>query len=239
MASRLEASKVIRPFDGEGDVVAWLAKVELVASLTDVKNVAKLVTLYLDGGAVALHLELSEEKREDYNLLSRELLRAYSDSEFVAYSKLRAAKWVGEPVDVFVNSVRKLARGSGFEGEGLEQAVRLTLVTGFPDHIAVELQQIPDVESMPVADILKRARILTLSCDRSSGKSVAAPAVTVRPAGQGINSVKCFGCGGPHMVRFCPNQEGRETVRCRSPSSTSTAIRALNNRCEGRFRSFW
>ena len=43
MAGRTEASKVIRPFDGEGDVVAWLANVELVASLTETKDVVKLV----------------------------------------------------------------------------------------------------------------------------------------------------------------------------------------------------
>ena len=29
MVGRTEASKVIRPFDGEGDVAAWLAKVVL------------------------------------------------------------------------------------------------------------------------------------------------------------------------------------------------------------------
>ena len=54
MVGRIKASKVIRPFDGEGDVVAWLAKVELVASLTETKDVAKLVPLYLEGGALAL-----------------------------------------------------------------------------------------------------------------------------------------------------------------------------------------
>ena len=71
MAGRIEASKVIRPFDGEGDVVAWPAKVELVASLTETKDVAKLVPLYLEGGALAFHLEMDAAKRADYNLLSR------------------------------------------------------------------------------------------------------------------------------------------------------------------------
>ena len=58
MAGRLDASRVIRPFNGEGDISAWLAKVELVASLTDVKDVAKFLPLYLEGGALALYLEL-------------------------------------------------------------------------------------------------------------------------------------------------------------------------------------
>ena len=73
-------------------------------------------------------------------------MHAYSDSEFVAYSKLRTVKWTGEPVDVFANDIRKLARGCGLKGDGLEQVVKLAFITGFPDHTAVELQQIQDVE---------------------------------------------------------------------------------------------
>ena len=207
MAGQIEASKVIRPFDGEGDVVALLAKVELVASLTETKDVAKLVPLYLEGGALALYLAMDAAKRADYNLLSQELMRAYSDSEFVAYSKLRTVKWTGEPVDVFANDIRKLARGRGLKGDGLEQVVNLAFITGFPDHIAVELQQIQDVEKMSVGDVLKRARILA---SNSGSGSVAVPA-TGR-SGQGI---KCFGCGGPHIVHNCPNQEKREKKEVR------------------------
>ena len=61
---------------------------------------------------------------------------------------------------------------------------------------------------MSVGDVLKRARILA---SNSGSGSVAAPAI--RRSGQGI---KCFGCGGPHIVRNCPNQEKREKkeVRC-------------------------
>ena len=59
--------------------MAWLAKVELVASLTETKDVAKLVPLYLEGGALALYSEMDAAKRADYNLLSQDLMRAYSD----------------------------------------------------------------------------------------------------------------------------------------------------------------
>ena len=208
MAGRIEASKVIRPFDGEGDVVAWLAKVELVASLTETKDVAKLVPLYLEGGALALYLEMDAAKRADYNLLSQELMCAYSDNEFVAYSKLRTVEWTEEPVDVFANNTQELDRGSGLKGDGLEQVVKLAFITGFPDHIAVELQQIQDVEKMSVCDVLKRARILA---SNSGSGSVAVPAIG--RSGQGI---ECFGCGGPHVFRNCPNQEKMEKkeVRC-------------------------
>ena len=71
MAGKIEASKTIKSFDGEGDVAAWLAKIELVASLTDVKDVAKLVPLYLEGGALALYLELDSSTKSDFGLLMR------------------------------------------------------------------------------------------------------------------------------------------------------------------------
>ena len=168
MAGRLDASRVTRPFNGEGDVSAWLAKVELVASLTEVKDVAKFVPLYLEGGALSLYLELDDSKKGDYNLLSKELLKAYSDSEFVAFSKLKNLKWTGEQVDVYANDIRKLARGCGLKGKALEQLVKLTFITGFPDSISVELQQIHGVENMTVSDVIGRARILAASSGRAS-----------------------------------------------------------------------
>ena len=168
MAGRLDTSRVIRPFNGEGDVSAWLAKVELVASLTEVKDVAKFVPLYLEGGALSLYLELDDSKKGDYNLLSKELLKAYSDSEFVAFSKLKNLKWTGEQVDVYANDIRKLARGCGLKGKALEQLVKLTFITGFPDSISVELQQIHGVENMTVSDVIGRARILAASSGRAS-----------------------------------------------------------------------
>ena len=81
-----------------------------------------------------MYLEMDAAKRADNNLLSQELMRAYNGSEFVAYSKLRTVKWSGEPVDAFANDIRKLARGCGLKGDGLEQVVKLAFITGFPDH---------------------------------------------------------------------------------------------------------
>ena len=178
MAGRLDASRVIKPFDGEGDISAWLAKVELVASLTDVKDVAKFLPLYLEGGALSLYLELDDSKKGDYSLLSKELLKAYSDSEFVAFSKLKNVKWTGEQVDVFANDIRKLARGCGLKGKALEQLVKLTFITGFPDSISVELQQIQGIENMTVSDVIGRARILAASSSRASSGNIVAVAGT-------------------------------------------------------------
>ena len=93
-----------------------------------------------------------------------------------------------------------MARGSGLKGDGLEQVIKLAFITGFPDHIAVELQQIQDVEKMSVGDVLKRARILA---SNSGSGSVAAPAI-----GRGGQGIKCFGCGGPQLTE--PREKGEK-----------------------------
>ena len=95
MAGKLAVERMLKPFDGEGDLIAWLSKVELVAKLTDTKDLASLIPLYLEGGALSVYLEMPEEKRNDAKLLQRELLKAFTDSEFVAFSKLKAHKWGG------------------------------------------------------------------------------------------------------------------------------------------------
>ena len=152
----LSSKHTIKPFNGEGDVYAWLTKIELVAMLTGVKDVHCLIPLYLEDGALAVYLEMTKEEKGDLTLLKAGLTRAFSDSQFVSYCKLRAVRWAGESVDVYVNSVRKLVKECGLKGDGLEQLVKLAFVTGLPDGVAVELQQVVDVENIAVSDLLAR-----------------------------------------------------------------------------------
>ena len=211
MATKVATERMIKPFSGEGDVQAWLTKVELVARLTDIKDVASLIPLYLEGGALAVYLEMPATEQSNLDTLKKRLTQAFSDSQFIAYSKLRASKWVGEPVDVFANELRKLGRECGLTGTGLEQVVKLAFVTGLPDGVSVELQQVQGVEDLSVSDLLGRARVLV---GNQTASTVAAPAVgSTTGAQRRGTSLSCFGCGGPHMVRNCPERK-RVEVKC-------------------------
>ena len=54
---------IIKPFSGEGDVVAWLKKVRLVAKLQQVDDVASLLPLYLEADALTLYMEMDRAYR--------------------------------------------------------------------------------------------------------------------------------------------------------------------------------
>ncbi|GFO35002.1 Pol polyprotein [Plakobranchus ocellatus] len=62
---------VIKPFMGQGDVGAWIQKVELVAKLTKVKDVASFLPLYLEGNALAVYLELSNHDKSEVDASKR------------------------------------------------------------------------------------------------------------------------------------------------------------------------
>ena len=194
---------VIKPFSGGKGVSEWLEKVELVAKLTDVKDAANYIPLFLEGGALAVYMEMSEADRLKPEKIKERLKEAFNDSQCVAFSKLKVHRWTGEEVDVYANELRRLARESGFKGDGLEQLVKLAFITGVPDAIGVELQQVEGVDGMTVCDILPRARVLLAV---SKGVELAAPAVE--------GKLKCFDCGGPHLKRECPSRKPIVCFKC-------------------------
>ena len=140
MAQRV-STDMLKPFNGEGDVVAWLKKVSLVAKLQKIKDLATLIPLYLEGCALALYLELSEAEQEDGVVIQNKLQEAFCDDAFTAYRKLINLKWTGEPVDVFATEIRRLAGLAKMTGDGLTHLVKLSFINGFPDHVGVTLHK--------------------------------------------------------------------------------------------------
>lgn len=230
MATKI-SSDMIRPFTGEGDVVAFIKKVKLVAKLKKLTDLASFLPLYLEGDALSVYLEMDEKDQENADKVEARLMEAFTDGPFVAYGKLVYMRWTGEQVDVYANEIRRLAGLAGFKGEDLERIVKLTFVNGFPDRISVELRQIDNVVKLSMSDVLTKARILTANSD-----SKVAAAATNRPTMNTIGNGprqrvyhedqttdqsrpgevrrfkgQCYRCGGPHMARFCKE---RRTVVC-------------------------
>ncbi|KAK3884733.1 hypothetical protein Pcinc_011050 [Petrolisthes cinctipes] len=217
---------MIKPFTGEGDVVAWLTKVRLVARLMKVSDVANLIPLYLEGDALALFLEMDESAQSDADKIEARLKEAYADGTFTAFGKLVQMKWMGEQVDVFATEIRRFARLAGFKDD-LEKIVKLTFVNVFPENISVALQQVPNILTMPMSEVVSHARIL--SAKSSSGVTAVTVGNDHRPKGGeyregGGFKGECFRCGGPHMARYCKEPRVVICYRCDKP-------RHMANRC--------
>ena len=126
MAKVRISSDIIKPFSGEGDMVAWLKKVRLVAKLQQVDDVASLLPLYFDGDALALYKEMDADDQKQIEQIEAWLKEAFTDDAFAVYRKETMIRWAGERVDVYANKIRQLVGMAWFKGDGLERLTKLT-----------------------------------------------------------------------------------------------------------------
>ena len=193
---------MVKAFDGSTDVCQWIKKVELVAKLKNITDLASFLPLFLEGDALALYLELSEDEQQNAEIIKIRLKRAFAESPCEAMEILKNLRWAGESVDVFANKVKRLAGLAGYVGRGFETTVKLFFTTGFPEEIARELQQVPGFDNADVHALIPRAKVLT--CRRSSRvKDESAVAQQSGARGQVRVAIKCFECGGPHLRKDC------------------------------------
>ena len=159
--------EIIKSFSGKGDVVTWLRKVGFVAKLQNIADLTCLIPLYVEDDALALYLEMNERKQTGVKRMEDRLEEAFTGGVFVSYNKLSIIRWAGQTVDVYANEIRKLAGLSGFAEEGLETAVKMAFVNGFPEDVSVALQQIPNVMGTDMNELISKGRVLT--ANRATG----------------------------------------------------------------------
>ena len=217
---------MIKPFNGDGDVVAWLKKVNLVARIQKLDDVTAVIPLFLEGDALALYLELSEREQGDADAIKGRLIEAFAEGPFEAFNKLKENRWTGESVDVYANEIRRLVELSGIREHATSYVVKMTFVTGFPEEISKRLQQVPGVETLDVSELLKTAKILVSTQPTEPGGTTA---TVQQDVSRNLPNpeMACFECGGPHMRRDCRkflqrtvcykcNRRGHLAVKCTS-----------------------
>ena len=208
-ATRLPAvrvSDIVQCFNGEGDVVQWIEKLELVAELRGITDVQKILPLFLEGPAFAVYRKMNPAQKGDLSAIKNALTDAFSLNPFQAYEQLTRRKWCDEPVDVFLSDLRRLAKCAGIENEEL---MRRAFVVGLPPGVSRELRALVKIDSLNLSEILTRARALLAEQVEGNSSYVA----TARKDGKMRRETKrCFRCDGPHLMKDCKVSRLRRIV---------------------------
>ena len=85
MAARI-STDMVKTYSGDGDIVAWLEKAKLVASLSGITDLHSFLPLFLEGNALSIYLEMSDDDKKSASLIESRLKEVYSDSKFVSFS---------------------------------------------------------------------------------------------------------------------------------------------------------
>ena len=195
----LQFKDFLQSFDGSGEVIQWLTKVDLVARLRKIRNVAEVIPMFLEGAAFSVYKELAEAEKRDTGCIKQALTAAFATNPFRTYEEMCKRVWRDEPVDVYLTDLRRLTRLAGVTSDIL---LLRAFVVGLRSVVLRELRALPGVERMPLSDVVERARCLV-------GELVERPVVASTTASATRRStprrgaVSCYGCGGPHLLKFC------------------------------------
>ena len=83
--TNIRLTDIVRPFDGSGNVAEWIDKLELLVKLRDIKQVETVLPMFLEGSALSVYMELSEDQKKDGKAIKDALLKAFSVNPFKAY----------------------------------------------------------------------------------------------------------------------------------------------------------
>jgi len=199
--SAIKFSDIIQQFDGSTDFAEWVQKLELVATLQKVGNLAAFLPLFLTGGAFAVYQGLSNDAKSSYESVKAALTSAFSLNRFSAYEQFVTRRLrQGESVDVYLAELTKLA--TLIEESPSERLLQCAFVSGLPSDVKRQLLAACSLSDLPLQSITEKARCLLLSRDpccasvAESGHSASARSERRR--------LVCFACGTEgHISRDC------------------------------------
>ena len=104
-------------------------------------------------------------------------------------------------------------------GKSLKKTVKMAFMSGFSEHISMELQQLTRIENMEVEEVLRHARMLVKkTCELDAVATALESSSKLDEEEQTVRRsirkfiVKCFWCQGLHLVRDC--KELRLDITC-------------------------
>ena len=155
----IKLTDVVQRYDGSTDFAEWCDKLELVASLQDIKDLTKFLPLFLTGGAFSVYKGLAVDVRADFTKMKSALMVAFSSDQFAAYEELQGRKLrSGETVDVYLSELTRVARlvDSGIS----EGFIKCAFLSGLPIEVRQQLRAACSVTTLKLSEVVERARAL-------------------------------------------------------------------------------
>lgn len=208
--------KIVKPYNGTGDICKWLDKFKTVMKLQKLTgNTCEYIPYFLEGDAYELYSQLDEEVLKSGEKLEKSLKKCFGIDSFEAFELLRNKRWDGtESVDVYLASIQRLASLCDIKSQ---EFVIHSFITGMPDDTATTLRTQIQVSQRSLAEIVETTRVLLKDKRVDTTLMLKAHPSSFRTSsGRNDHQLRCNRCFEVgHTIRFCRSSEDkRRCYRC-------------------------
>lgn len=218
MASSYKLSDLVERFDGTGDVAEWIADYELATELREEEQPQKLLPLFLRGRAKLVWSQLDDASKSNFGKCKAALIAAFGADCFDAYARFVATRWTGEPPEVLMQTLRRLATLALIGDKPLTAA----FVHALPDEVAGVLRATVKTTEKSPAEVVAAARPLLNMYAKSRALTFPASPVKIEDRADELVAVAAGGRRSPHAARK-QHGDARKTKcsRCEGPHPVS------------------
>jgi hypothetical protein len=183
-----------------GDVNEWFKRFEICCSANDWNDATKALKLptLLEGEALAVWLELSEETQKSYSEAKKQIIAKMVPQSFVSLDDFHKRRLhIGEPISVYVHELKKLLDHAmpTLDTGARDQLLLHQFLAGIPRDISKPIRAASDVKTLDQAT--ERAWLLmAVDSDGSSPAPVAATSDSSGTLRHGIQFPRTFNTRG-------------------------------------------
>lgn len=203
--------KLVKPYDGSGDISKWLDKLKMLIKLQGLDlNTSEVIPYFLEGNAYELFSQLDKNVATDSALLEKSLQDAFGLDSFEAFEILRCKRWDGtETVDVYMAEIKRLASICNLKNDDF---VKHSFITGLPKETAHQLRIQLKFADVTLSELVEKTRVL-LKHNKESCMAMQTDFRRLQVTKQTFYCNKCNKSG--HTAKFCRSKEDyRRCFKC-------------------------